>query len=76
MIEASHGDIVMDALELMHLAGTLLNNHDTTQMDRQRLGWLLTRSAVRLGSVVEAIDHGERLLQASVDNGDTGENRE
>lgn len=58
----THAETVMDALELMHLAATLLNNRDTTTMDRQRLGWLLKRSADRLGAVVDDLEYpgGER----------------
>lgn len=55
-----HAEVITDALELMHLGASLLNNHDATIMDRQRLGWLLKRSADRLGIVVEELDEAGR----------------
>lgn len=55
-VAAQHSDIVMDVMELMHLAGSLLKDHDTREVDRQRLGWLLSRSADRLAPVIDALD--------------------
>lgn len=55
-IAANHSDTVMDVMELMHLAGSLLKDHDITQADRQRLGWLLSRNADRLALVIDALD--------------------
>lgn len=59
-VAASQAEVIIDALELMHLAASILNNHDATSMDRQRLGWLLKRSADRLGIVVEELDEAGR----------------
>lgn len=53
---SQHSDTVMDVMELMHLAGSLLKEHDTSDIDRQRLGWLLSRSADRLAAVIDALD--------------------
>lgn len=55
-IANQHSEAVMEAMELMYLAGSLLKDHDASDVDRQRLGWLLSRNADRLAPVIDTLD--------------------